>query len=242
MTKLYSLYLLTNAVNGKGYVGLAIDPHKRLKRHLHDARPLAEGGSNCLLYRAIRKYGANSFSLEVLASGFTRAEAAAQEVALISKLGTRSPLGYNMTQGGEGATGLTPESRAKITASLKIRWAQPGAKLKLSEQQKGRKHTLESRALMSKQLRGKPISEAAKIKMRAAKIGKSHSPEHSAKIAAAHKARFEDPKARQRAAEGQKSRYRNPDERRLASERTLAVWKKRKEDKAEEIQTSCLRN
>lgn len=58
------VYLLTNTVNGKQYVGQTTRGAKyRWRDHQHDAK---RRGNKSVLGRAIRKYGATSFTITVL--------------------------------------------------------------------------------------------------------------------------------------------------------------------------------
>jgi hypothetical protein len=61
----------------------------------------------------MRKYGAESFELTVLATAQTLDELNALEVQYIQKLNTISPNGYNLAPGGDVIM-WHPESRAKI--------------------------------------------------------------------------------------------------------------------------------
>jgi group I intron endonuclease len=56
------IYLITNLVNWKRYVGLTIRPQKRYKKHWSDAL----AGSGFALHRAFRKYGKLNFKYEIL--------------------------------------------------------------------------------------------------------------------------------------------------------------------------------
>ena len=61
------VYKLTNLINGKSYVGQTIQTvEKRFKQHQHC--------KTSLIGKAIRKYGAENFSIEVLAECTTQKE------------------------------------------------------------------------------------------------------------------------------------------------------------------------
>jgi group I intron endonuclease len=111
------VYLITNKKTGKKYVGQTI---KTLKRrwslHLSDATR----GSAMYLHRAIRKYGEENFSVKPLHVCESREELNLSEVFYISLLRTKSPKGYNMSDGGQGAVGTlqTEESREKRSKAL----------------------------------------------------------------------------------------------------------------------------
>jgi len=99
------IYTITNKVNMKQYVGITMDMGKRWNEH--------KLGSNTktALGRAIQKYGAVNFVIEHVASATEWKNAGMVEAALIKQLNTRSPYGYNLTDGGDGTLGFrhTPE-------------------------------------------------------------------------------------------------------------------------------------
>ena len=86
------VYLITNLLDGKKYVGQTTRTlEERFSEH-------AEAES--LLGNAIRKYGEENFSHEVLAECETPEELDAQERFYIKKLDCKHPKGYNNTDGG----------------------------------------------------------------------------------------------------------------------------------------------
>lgn len=92
------------------YVGQTIQPlEKRFYNHCH---------ANSAIGNAIRKYKPKIFRCEILKCCATKAELDAWENFFIAVLKTKSPLGYNLTDGGEGAVDLkrTPEHCAKLSA------------------------------------------------------------------------------------------------------------------------------
>lgn len=114
---MYTIYLITNTVNGKVYVGQTIRSLKsRWKGHLQDFRDGAEQP----LYRAIRKYGQDKFSIETLLTVDTKEEARYQERLWILLLRAHvSQGGYVCTWGGDGRTGVNDETRFKRINSLR---------------------------------------------------------------------------------------------------------------------------
>ena len=55
------IYLITNKVNGKKYVGQSIDIEERWKDHIWASKK-----SKLLIYRAMRKYGIDNFDFSIL--------------------------------------------------------------------------------------------------------------------------------------------------------------------------------
>lgn len=98
----YKVYLITNSVNGKQYVGLTIGTlQDRLKQHFAAARR----GRKAPLPNAIRRYGENSFSISLI-----RADAKSYEELQnqeINEIAARDSIrnGYNSAVG--GAVGIT---------------------------------------------------------------------------------------------------------------------------------------
>lgn len=93
------IYCIKNNINGKCYVGKTLkSPKERFSEHLYDAyKPTEE---NRPLYRAIKKYGKDNFSLHVLEE-CTDGLASEREIWYIKKLKTYA-YGYNATIGGDG--------------------------------------------------------------------------------------------------------------------------------------------
>ena len=97
-----TVYLLTNSVNGKQYVGQTIKDHEdRWSQHITEAR----GKSQQLIHRAIRKHGVEKFSTAVLQNCCSLVTLDKAEVRWIKKLRTIAPRGYNLTLGGRGMAG-----------------------------------------------------------------------------------------------------------------------------------------
>ena len=97
------VYVVTNQVNGKQYVGMTtVGLEARKKKHLYDLKK----GSHFYFHRAIKKYGVDAFTWEVAYVGETAEELFEKEIELIAELDTYNN-GYNMTLGGEGTSGCS---------------------------------------------------------------------------------------------------------------------------------------
>lgn len=90
------IYIVKNIVNNKVYIGkTSRGVQTRWTEHLRDSE-----NKDFLLYRAIRKYGAENFSLEILEETEFELE---REMFYINLYESNNPTkGYNMTMGGEG--------------------------------------------------------------------------------------------------------------------------------------------
>jgi hypothetical protein len=105
-----SLYLLTNLINDKTYVGKTYrEPSIRLEEHFRDAHRLA----NRPLYKAILKYGRENFEMLVLGQ-YPETKLEELEILLIKELDTYSKNGYNATLGGEGTKYEVPSKELII--------------------------------------------------------------------------------------------------------------------------------
>lgn len=93
------IYKITNDINGKGYIGKThLSVEKRWTEHRKDAK---KENKECRpLYKAIRKYGEENFSV-VLLEEVNILEAVEREKYWIDYYNTFK-VGYNATQGGDG--------------------------------------------------------------------------------------------------------------------------------------------
>jgi group I intron endonuclease len=117
----YYTYKITNLVNGKIYIGKTANIRKRWNGH-KTAANTQNPNDYSILHRAIRKYGANNFSIEQLSEHTIEKEALAQEQVFIAQFQAKDRnIGYNLTDGGDGISGykLTPEQRKKLSIARK---------------------------------------------------------------------------------------------------------------------------
>lgn len=113
--RIFSVYLVSNSANGNRYVGVTgKSPERRLREHIRGAAKRLHNGR---FYRAIRRYGANCFSVVTLRICKDRDHAMASEIELIAKLKPE----YNSTRGGDGQLGrkMTAKARAALLAANK---------------------------------------------------------------------------------------------------------------------------
>jgi group I intron endonuclease len=112
------IYLLTNLITGLQYVGYdtSCDPENhRWRTHIDLA---LKGKSKCYVHRAIRKYGIENFSAEVIQWCRTIETLKKAEIRWIKKLRTLAPSGYNMTGGGDGVYGYRASKSSKTRRSV----------------------------------------------------------------------------------------------------------------------------
>lgn len=192
--KTWAIYIITNKANGKQYIGLT----KNIKRRWH--QHLSINGSAPALHAAIKKYGKNNFLFSHICDALNFESACDIERMLIQQHNTKSPNGYNLTDGGDGVVGrpMTDEdkeirkkaNRAFVQSlsieerSKKFGWAK-GRKwssekieqIRASNKRKnlGKKASEETRAKMSaahKSRIRKPLSEETKEKIRQSLLGR----------------------------------------------------------------------
>ncbi|MBD3878755.1 MAG: GIY-YIG nuclease family protein [Quinella sp. 1Q5] len=174
------IYKITNTLNGKPYVGKTKrSTEVRFKEHVKEKTYIG---------KAMRKYGIESFTVEVLEECPVE-KLNEREIFWIATLGSKAPNGYNLTDGGDGGDGgsgkgrsQSAETRAKISAKLK---GKPSPK-------KGVKLSAEARANMSTNhadfsgekhpFFGKHHSPETCARLAAANTGKKHTPEELAKM------------------------------------------------------------
>lgn len=122
----YELYLITNTINGKKYVGQTTELRgfkKRFNQHINQAYSLKH---HSLLHAAIKSYGADKFTVKRLIHGIDASRIDFYEKLWIEKLGTYYALngGYNMTLGGQGIHGYhhTADTKALISSASTRQW------------------------------------------------------------------------------------------------------------------------
>ena len=111
----YTVYLRTNKVNGKQYVGQTND----FKHRESQWRNLTTYYSNAQLTNDRNKYGLENFEVEILAEVDTREDACELEVRYIKELNTLQPNGYNVATGGIKGFKYQEERNKKISEAIK---------------------------------------------------------------------------------------------------------------------------
>lgn len=165
----YTVYCHTSP-SGKRYIGITSN---------HRLNDRWRGGKgyrvNIHFDNAIKKYGWDNFSHEILESGLTREEACEREKYYIALYDSTDPTkGYNVSLGGGAHSEETKRKIGDAQRGEKNYWHT-------------HKHTEEYCKRMSESCKGKtghPCSEETKQKLRLARLGKRMSDETKAKILA----------------------------------------------------------
>ena len=177
------IYKITNKLNGKVYIGQSRDIDARWRQHIN-------AKDNYAIHNAIKKYGKENFSFEVLL------ECPADmldvwERDMIALYNCMSPHGYNLTEGGEGQH-LSEEHKRKISESNKGHIVSEETRHKISESRKGRRASEETLLKMSEVNKGKHLSEEHKRKISNTLKGVKRKPcseEHKRKLSESIKGR-----------------------------------------------------
>ena len=153
------IYKITNTINDKSYIGISIHPPEkgRVRDHL-------SGYGNRIISNAVKKYGRDAFTYEILEDNIFLELLPDLEIAYIKQYKTVAPFGYNLTHGGDGTLGYrySAEQRRKLSETRK------GEKngffgkkhsaetlLEIGEASKGRKHSAETCRRISEAQKGR---------------------------------------------------------------------------------------
>ena len=96
------IYKYQNLINNKIYIGQTIDIKQRIREHRYEA--FNYNRDNCIFHKALRKYGEDNFSFEILEE-CSKKELNEKEKYWINYYNSEIPNGYNMTSGGYNSQG-----------------------------------------------------------------------------------------------------------------------------------------
>lgn len=200
--RIYFVYLTTNLINGKQYIG---EHTTRKENDLYL-------GSGVLLHNAIKKYGRDNFKRTILEYFPDKNSAFLAQAKYILQYNTPTPLGYNLSPtGGLNVQGchtketcnrisnsqkgkiITNEQRQQISKTLKERYK------KFGNPNVGIKRSLETIKKMSISLKGRKVwnkgktyTEEHKLKLSIAHRGLTNTKEQNAKVSKAVKQFIKD--------------------------------------------------
>lgn len=124
MEKIHSIYVCTNIINGKLYIGYDSNWPNRKKRHEKDAFNKNSINFNDVFHKALRKYGKENFKWEVIYQSKDGNHCLnVMESKFINEYKSYiyfdENQGYNMTLGGDGVLGLKKTKLSKEKHSIK---------------------------------------------------------------------------------------------------------------------------
>ena len=151
MKELWKIYVVTNLVNGKKYVGRT--------RYDNDNYY----GSGDLVKKAVRKYGKKNFSKVYVDSTLGSNEANKLEVEWILKEDSLIPNGYNLLLHGYGGN-MSESQKDIIKKSVKSQWDDPNSIFNSEEYRKR----------LSDAARNRTWSDETKEKIRQSKLGSNN--------------------------------------------------------------------
>ena len=155
--KITGIYRIKNTISGRSYIGKSTDVGNRYSSHLNN---LKRGKHHCIsLQKSWNEHSATAFSFEILeelTSDTTAEDLSDREIYWWQQ----EEVPFNGKPHKNKFAGPTPESRKKMSESLKGRTLSEEHKAKITEAAKGRKGE-----------RKKPMSDETKAKMSEAKKG-----------------------------------------------------------------------
>jgi group I intron endonuclease len=151
----YTIYEITNLVNGKNYIG------QHITEDLNDGYM----GSGRALLKAYKKYGIKSFKKEIILYAKDVISLNFIEKCLVTKEFINQKDNYNLREGGGSIGKHSEHSKDLLSQYAKKRFQnEPGtftgrthtteAREKMSRVHKGKKLTMEHKAIISKRMKG----------------------------------------------------------------------------------------
>ncbi len=151
------IYVLTNLVNGKKYVGqTTMTLRERLTTHKYQSKR-----GKYPINRAIRKYGIGSFIIEEISSHDDQSSLNDGEIKYIEMFDTTNATkGYNISIGGNGVGKHSDDTKRKMSISNKKYFLLYGSRWL------GCKHSEESKQIMREKATGRLVTNETKEKLR----------------------------------------------------------------------------
>lgn len=181
------VYLITNNLSGKRYVGKTNNLKQRWKHH--------RCSRLSYIGRAIRKYGVANFTFQLLEECVSEEDAYTRERYWVAFYKSdQQGSGYNLESGGLGGKTASETTRQKQSEARKGKprpahvvaaMHTPEARAKSLAARRGKHRSAVTRAKMSVAAKGKQKSREAVEKSAAGHRGRPLSPEHREKIAKA---------------------------------------------------------
>ena len=232
------IYAIINLLDGKRYIGSAVNLKRRRWDHFSDLRNGVH--KNGHLQNAFNKYGEDAFCYSVLELVFDKSNLIEREQVWID--GYEFDELYNIARiaGSSLGTKHSEETRKKISASrMGNRWSvgNKNALGRICSEETKKKISLansnpsdETRAKMSMSRKGLvTISDEHRAKISAARTGSVASPETREKMSLSHK--NPSPETRKKISDASKGRTASPETREKMSKSAKELWEKRRNEK-----------
>lgn len=163
------IYVITNTINGRQYIGRSSDIRRRLWEHKSKHSRINYG-----LYKAIQKHGIKNFTVSILDVTLNPSLLPNMESFWIDKLKPR----YNIAKGGVGnSRPVSEKTKAILRAKAKQQWENKSNEERIN--------------IINNNLTGPKsdyrMSESQKANLRRIQLGKKQSPESRSKISRAMK-------------------------------------------------------
>lgn len=160
LPKTSGIYRFLNWVNGKMYVGSAVNIKNRNKNHLIELK--LNRHFNRYLQSAWNKYGAENFIFEILELVENKENLKIREQFYIDKFNSSNrEFGYNLAPIASSPLGVkhTVEDIAKAVEGRKGYRHSDETKLRIAISNTGKTHTLETKAKLTKSLKGRTLTQ-----------------------------------------------------------------------------------
>lgn len=95
------IYMISNRINNKKYIGQTINYDKRMKEHIYGRNTI----NNSVIDRSIKKYGKESFDFIIIDKAYDQESADGKERHYIKLYNSLKPNGYNILKGGRNQQG-----------------------------------------------------------------------------------------------------------------------------------------
>ena len=197
------IYLITNTITGKKYIGQSKGIKKRLQRHIRAASSKKKGES-FYLHNAISKYGIENFKFETIIYATNSEYLNLMEQKCIESFNTLAPNGYNLDTGGQfnksfseatieklkGRTPwnkgkkMPPEFGQKVSKSCMGRIGNNKGGIRTEEQKRKQSEKMKGRIPGNK---GLPMTEEQKQKMKLVDKSYTKTPEYRKKMSESKK-------------------------------------------------------
>lgn len=213
------IYEIVNLVNGKRYIGSAVNIPNRWRQHRCE---LGKERHNPILQSAWRKYGEKNFEFRIIEMVPDKIQLIVREQHYLDLL---KPA-YNCAPiaGSRLGAKMSPESRLLVGNASKRVWSDPDYRAKMSARQMGKKIPPEQRAKISAANTGRKLSSEHVAKIAANNSARNRSAEHRALMSAHWKGRVLSDEHMAAFQAGRKRRVFTEEQRQLLREQTLARY------------------